>query len=456
MSTGVSVRAGRRRAAALAERGGAGLSLDAVRGVYRAEARKLRAQLSTRLLALACLLGPAAFALMLRVQSGLPADTIFGVWVHQSGYAVSLVVLGFAGSWGFPVIAGCLAGDLFASEDRHDTWKMVLCRSVSRQELLAGKLLAVGAFAVGMVALTAASSLGAGVLSAGARPLVGLSGITLPSSQALALVMEAWAVSILPALGFVAFAALFSLLTRNGIAGALSPVLAALVMQLLDLIGNGSWVHAVLLGSAFSDWHGLFVAHTFVQPLVVGSVVSVIWTVAAVTLAWWSLKRRDFAGGVSGAAGWLRPLGMVAAAGAALAVLAAGTGLGPPTITSARLESTLTPAFQRLVVMQQRLLGRPIAPGARLRVIPKCLRRGGASSGPGDDWTCALEVFIPQAGVEPFRETPVTYDMSVQANGCYKADAPPPFIGQQVMRDAHGKDVVNPLYTIYGCFESDG
>ena len=87
------------------------------------------AQLPLRLLGVVCVLGPFAFAVLLKVQSGAPADALFGAWVHTSGFAVSLVVLGFAGNWGFPIIAGVLAGDLFAAEDRHGTWKTILTRS---------------------------------------------------------------------------------------------------------------------------------------------------------------------------------------------------------------------------------------------------------------------------------------------------------------------------------------
>lgn len=61
-------------------------------------------------------------------------------------------------------------------------------------------------------------------------------------------------------------------------------------------------------------------------------------------------------------------------------------------------------------------------------------------------------MFIPQPGAQPFQQTPVTYDVSVTSDGCYKAQSPPSFIGQQSMRDAAGNSVVNPLYTIYGCF----
>ncbi len=144
--------------------------------VYRAERRKLLAQLSTRVLALVCALGPLAFGAILSQQSGLPADTLLGVWVHASGYAVSLVVLGFGGYLGFPVLAGVLAGDLFSSEDRYGTWKTVLTRSRSRRDVFAGKVLAAGTLALALVALLALSSLLAGLLFTGDQPLVGLGG----------------------------------------------------------------------------------------------------------------------------------------------------------------------------------------------------------------------------------------------------------------------------------------
>ena len=94
-------------------------SSSSVGDVYATELLKLRAQLTTRLLALIAVLGPFAFAGLLKAQSGTPSDALFGAWVHTSGFAVSLVTLGFAGTWGVPIIAGALAGDLFASEDRY-------------------------------------------------------------------------------------------------------------------------------------------------------------------------------------------------------------------------------------------------------------------------------------------------------------------------------------------------
>ena len=115
-----------------------------VQDAYAIELRKLTAQLITRLMALLVVLGPFAFAALLKVQSGTPSDALFGAWVHSSGYAISLVILGFAGTWGFPIIAGALAGDLFASEDRYGTWKTLLTRSCTREDVFVGKVLAAG------------------------------------------------------------------------------------------------------------------------------------------------------------------------------------------------------------------------------------------------------------------------------------------------------------------------
>src|SRR6202030_114804 len=93
-----------------------------------------------------------------------------------SGDALSLVVLGFAANWGFPIIAGVLAGDLFASEDRHGTWKTILTRSCTRGEMFAGQLLAAAILAIALTLLLALSSLTAGIVLVGAHSLIDLSG----------------------------------------------------------------------------------------------------------------------------------------------------------------------------------------------------------------------------------------------------------------------------------------
>jgi ABC-2 type transport system permease protein len=420
--------------------------------VCETEQQKLVAQLATRVLALLCVIGPFAFAAILKVQSGTPSDALFGVWVHSSGFAISLVVLGFAGSWGFPLVAGVLAGDLFSSEDRYGTWKTVLTRSCTRGELFAGKLLAAGTFAIALVAVTAVSSLVAGLLLVGGSSLVDLSGVLLSPGRVVVLVLASWVLCVLPTLAYTSLAVLFSVATRNGIVGVIGPALVALATQLLDLIGKGVWVHMLLIGSAFDGCHGLFTSHRFYGPLVVSSLVSVIWIVACVGAAWLILRRRDFLGvSSSRGAGWTMPVRVVAITIAVIAVLALASNLGPVGVTATRLRGSIASEFNNITLLQQQLIGRIPPAGAQLAIQPSCYRHGAVSEGPGD-WACTLDVYLPQPGKVPFEQAAVTYDVSVQSNGCYKAQSPPSFVGQQTMVDAQGQNVVNPLFVVYGCF----
>jgi hypothetical protein len=145
------------------------------------------------------------------------------------------------------------------------------------------------------------------------------------------------------------------------------------------------------------------------------------------------------------------PVRVAVAAAAVIALLVLASNWGPAGVTAARVKASITPTFNNLTLLQQRELGRTVPAGARLNVLPSCSRRASSPSGPGD-WVCTLNVFIPQPGAVPFQQTPVSYDLTVQSNGCYKATSPPAFVGQQSMRDATGKQVVNPLFVFYGCF----
>ena len=355
-----------------------------VRNAYETELSKLLAQLTTRILILVCALGPLAFAAVLKIQSGTPSDALFGFWVHTSGFAISLVILGFAGSWGFPIIAGVLAGDLFSSEDRHGTWKTILTRSCTREDVFAGKLLAVAASVVGLMLVLAASSLIAGIVLVGAHALVNLSGVLTSPGRMLALTAVSWLICLLPVLAYTSLAVLFSVATRNGILGVLGPLLVALITQLLDLIGKGVIVHELLIGSAFDGWHGLFTSHPYSGQLIVGSVVSVLWIAACLTGSWVIMRRRDFLTGVSGQGpSWTAPLKVVAVSTIVIAALAFGCSLGPTGVTASRVSSTIGRVFNNVTLLQQQLIGRRVPPNARLYVRPQCNRPGAQSVGPG-------------------------------------------------------------------------
>ncbi len=204
-----------------------------------------------RIVALACILGPFAFAGVLALQTSTPSDTLFGRWVHTSGFALPLVVLSFAGGYGLPILTGVLAGDIFSAEDRYDTWKTLLTRSCGRGAVLVGKTLAAATVSAGALAAFALSSLAAGLVATGAQALVGLSGTLISPGRSVLLVLVSWAFCLLPTLAFTSFAIVCSVRSRSGVVGVLAPGVLALVMQLLLLVGTGTIVQGLLVASAF-------------------------------------------------------------------------------------------------------------------------------------------------------------------------------------------------------------
>ena len=367
------------------------------------------------------------------------------------GFAVSLVILGFAGTWGVPIIAGALAGDLFASEDRYGTWKTVLTRSCTREDVFVGKVLAVGTLVTAMTLTLAASSLVAGAVLIGLHPLVNLSGELTSTGRMLALTLVSWIYCLLPVFAYTSVAILISVTTRNGILGVLGPLMLALVTQLLDLIGKGVIVHTLLIGSGFDGWHGLFVAHPFFGPMLVSALVCLTWITVCLGISWRVLRRRDFLTAhrrcelVGADPCGRRDCGGDRSPGADLQRRSRGRW----TARGFRRRSAQT--FNNVTLLQQALIGRYAPPGARLRVEPHCNKRGSAPGGPGD-YLCNVYVYLPQPKSVPYQRTNVEYDVSVQYNGCWKASSPPAFIGSQAMTDAAGKRVANPLFVVYGCF----
>lgn len=429
---------------------GKGARWRAVWAVSRFETAKLLAQWPTRLVPLVCVLAPFAFAGVLRIQSGVPADTLFGVWAHTSGFAVSLVILSFAGAWGFPIIAGVIGGDMFSSEDRLGTWKTTLTRSCTREETFLGKAATAFAYTLATVVLLGAASIVAGVLATGAHPLVGLTGQTLGSGHAAGLTVAAWGISLVPALGFTALALLISAVTRSSAAGMLGPLVAALAMQLFGLLGSGDVVRALLLSTALDAWNGLFAAPSYTRPMEWAGLIALCYVIGCLTVAWLSVRNRDIAGAGSEERGWGRQLRVLAIAVAVIAVLAAVSNVGPTSVTATKLNRSIKLAFANLTALQQTDLGRHVPAGSHLHDSALCSRQGVRHPyrGPGDNWLC--HIYIPNLPKEP---TEVSYDVTVKPNGCYTAAGPESFIGPLTIHRPNGQAILNPLFRFNGCFE---
>jgi ABC-2 type transport system permease protein len=418
--------------------------------VCRVELVKLGAQAPARVATAVCCLGPFAFAAILAAQPAVPADTLFGRWVHETGFAIPLVILGFAGSWGFPVLAGLVAGDLFSAEDRLDTWKTALTRSRSRYELFAGKALASAILVIWLALMLTIASIFAGLLGSGSKPLVGLSGLAVSPGRALGLCLESFALVLPPLLAFTALALLLSVVSRSGVLGVIGTVLAGLTMQLLALVGSGEALRTVLPSSGFDAWHGLFTAPQAFRPVEQSVLVSAAWVTACVGAAWFVFRRRDFAGSAPAAGRRRLARGRyLIAVAAGIAVLAVAADWGPPAVTASRLNAAIGPEFQNLAALQQRELGHSLRTGAKLKLLSTCRRRGAATPyrGPGD-WFCTLTAVAAN-----LRQMPLNYDVEVRPNGCFTAHGPPA-VGGAILRGDRAAGTPNPLYAFDGCFET--
>jgi ABC-2 type transport system permease protein len=213
-------------------------------------------------------------------------------------------------------------------------------------------------------------------------------------------------------------------------------------------------VHLLLPGSAFLGWHGLFTAHRFYGPMIVSSLVSIGWIAACVFTSWRILKRRDFVASESEEGlGWRTPVKAVAATAALVAVLALLTNVGPTGDTQHRLSAAIGEEFNNLTLLQQEAIGRQVPTGAKLDILPNCNRRAAKPVGPGE-WNCSLNVYLPQNHQVAFNATSVEYDVNLESDGCYKAQSPPSFIGGATMKNVAGDSVTNPLFVVYGCFDT--
>ena len=271
------------------------MSLNRIAAVAGVECSKLSAQIKTRVALVACAAGPFVFAATMRLQDSLPEDTLFGRAVKESGFALSLVVLGFAALWVLPVLTSIVGGDVFSSEDRYGTWKTVLTRSCRRPEVFAGKVASAFGFSLLAMVVLEVSSVAAGLLVIGPGPLVSLSGALLPPSRALMRITLAWMSVLPPMFGMTAIAVLLSVATRNSAAGIGLPVVAALTMQLYSLVDGPEIVRRLLITSAFGAWHGLLAEPPYRGPLLYGTAVSGVYVVVSLGLAYRILQRRDVA-----------------------------------------------------------------------------------------------------------------------------------------------------------------
>lgn len=264
--------------------------------VARCELRKLRAQRRSAVTLAAALIMPIIIVIVLKGQARPPKDTIFGRFIHDSGWSVPLLLLGFAGQWLLPLLTSIVAGDIFASEDQHGSWKTILTRSVSRTQVFFGKVIVAIMFAIVAYALLALSTISASVALVGNQPLVGVTGQLISSGDAARLVIESWVSVTAPLIGFTCVAMALSVISRNVAVGIAAPVAIGLIMQLIGALGGIDGLRPLLLTTPLEGWHGLFAEPAFTGPLRSGIFVSFVWSIVSIAIAFVVFRRRDYQG----------------------------------------------------------------------------------------------------------------------------------------------------------------
>jgi ABC-2 type transport system permease protein len=420
---------------------------------YRFELLKLLAQWRIRLVIVACWLGPALFVAAVSRQSSLPADTLFGRWLRQTGWAGPLVVLSFSCTWVLPLLTSLVAGDSFASEDRLGTWPHLLVAVRSARRIFAAKALAALTVILLLAAGLAASGVAGGLAAVGNRPLVGLTGQLLAPGESARAVLLAWASVLAPTLAFAAVGLLGSVALGRSPLGLVVPALLALLLQLAALLPLPVAVRVALPSDAFVGWHGLFTEPAQTGPVVVGIAVSLVWALAACALAYALFMRRDFTDvaydGLGRRVLVLAVLPLAALLAVTVGVIAGTTSASGSGIDRAKLDRSLATTFGHLYRLQTEELHRPNVDEAQLRTRASC-DKGGAlvdDAGAGNDWRCVVTWHLP--GTSAIGSA--VYQLDVTPDGRYVADGdgPQPVNGFFHVRTATG-DAANPLWQFDG------
>jgi ABC-2 type transport system permease protein len=421
---------------------------------YRFELVKLISQWRVRLLILAAWVVPAVLVIEVSRQSTLPADTAFGRWMHASGWAGSLVVLGFAGTYALPLLTSLVAGDVFAAEDRLRTWRHLLVAIRSPRRIFAAKALAsLTVIVVLMIGLTCSSM--AAVVTVGNRPLVGLDAHVLTPSDAAGKVVLAWLCALAPVLALAAIGLLGSVTLGRSPMGLLLPALAGLAMDGAQILPLPVAVRVALPSYGFVAWRGLFTSPVQLGLLLVAVAVSLLWAVVAAGLAYFLFLRRDFTNVTDDSlvrrtltVGVL-PLALVYALTIGVLALSvpATTGSG---ITQGKLQQSVSTAFAHLYRMQTQELHRPGVTEAQLRASTSCDNGGGlvAASGPGNGWRCVVTWHLP--GISNAVGQAI-YQLDITPDGRYVADGDGPVqVNGYFLVHTPGGNAANPLWQFDG------
>lgn len=260
--------------------------------VARWELRRVTGSRAARGVLAGLVAAPFVVAVVLRLLGTTPTDTLFGRWTTTSGWALPMLVLGFLGTWGLPVLAALVGAPLFAGEDAAGTWPLLLGGRRTRSQVYAGKLVAAALLSLLLLVAVGLAATVAGVLVVGTAPLVLLDGTTAGGSAVLGRIFLSYAVAVPELWALTALAVLLAVLTRNLVAGVLAPVLLALLLQVVALAAAGP-VRRALVVTTVEAWHGVMRSRLELSSLAVALPVAAVWAGLAAGVAWASFRRRS-------------------------------------------------------------------------------------------------------------------------------------------------------------------
>jgi ABC-2 type transport system permease protein len=265
--------------------------------VYRWELGKLRFQKRTYLGLGAAVVVPIIFAIAVSAQSGGPEEVAFGRYIHQTGFAIPLVLLLFGSVWMFPLITALVAGDIVASEDHNGTLKTILTRSLERNQIFTGKAMAAWTYTIAALLLNGVTAVVAGGIVSGFNPLTSLSGTQVSPGRALALIGGALLVYLIPLLAIACVGLMLSTVMHNSAAAVVGTLMFSLLIQLVGILPGLQGLRPYLLSTQFDAWQGLLREPIDWQPIGHAAWVSPLYAVPALVIGYLVFLRRDVAGG---------------------------------------------------------------------------------------------------------------------------------------------------------------
>jgi ABC-2 type transport system permease protein len=94
-----------------------------------------------------------------------------------------------------------------------------------------------------------------------------------------------------PTIAVSAAAVLVSVATRSSAAGIGLPVVVGLAMQVYAFVDGPDIIRRLLMTSAFDAWHGLLTEPAYLKPLLYGTVVSSVYLIVCLRVAYGMIRR---------------------------------------------------------------------------------------------------------------------------------------------------------------------